>query len=93
MKVEALLIVKNEKGLHARPAGQIAKLARLFTSKLSFSLGPSCIDAKQVMNLLLLQAHQNAQIQAVAEGEDAFELIEELKLLFSEEFGEKSACH
>lgn len=88
MKLEKSLRVSNQLGLHARPAAQVAKLLRAFTSSVYFTHHQKRVDAKQVMNLLLLEAHQDSEIYVEVEGEDASSLLEQLTELFESHFGE-----
>lgn len=84
--------VQNTLGIHARPAAKIAKLLRSFESSVTFSLGTKCADAKQVMELLLLEAQSLSFIEVNAQGVDAIEAIAELKELFESGFGEEKIC-
>ncbi len=88
MKFEKILRVNNRLGLHARPASQIAKLLRNFSSSVFFTCNQKRVDAKQVMNLLLLEAKKDTEVHVEIEGEDAPSLLEQLTELFDSQFGE-----
>jgi len=46
------------------------------------------VDAKQVMNLLLLEANLSSKIKVSVEGEDAKAVLNELTQIFEDRFGE-----
>lgn len=87
-KISQTLIVKNELGLHARPAAFIARLLEKTSSKVLFTLESKTVDAKQILNLLLLGAKKMAEITIDVEGVDAFAIFEKLKSAFETQFGE-----
>lgn len=88
LKIEKTLTVQNEMGLHARPAAQIVKLLRDFESQVQFTYKAKSVDAKQMMNLLLLEAHQSSEIAVTVEGIDADQVLSKLAVLFDTQFGE-----
>lgn len=62
--------VQDALGIHARPAGQLAKEAKKFTSKITVTNGGKTVDATRVMALMTLGVHQGQTVQVTAEGED-----------------------
>lgn len=88
MKTSDTLIVKNELGLHARPATEIVKLLQNCQSEVTFILGLMKINAKNILGILMLAAQKNAKITVVVEGEDALETMDKLKFAFDGKFGE-----
>jgi phosphotransferase system HPr (HPr) family protein len=79
--------VNLELGLHLRPLSQIAKAARQHEScdvrvlKEDYS-----VDAKNVLELMTLNAPLGTQLTLEATGESAAEVIEELVRLFASNF-------
>lgn len=63
--------VKNEKGLHTRPATEIVQCLRAFASEVFFTYNDKRSDAKSVLGLLMLAAPFGAEIEISATGEDA----------------------
>ncbi len=88
MKLEKILSLRNQMGLHARPAAQIAKLLAKTSSFVYFTCNSKTVDAKQVMNLLLLEAKVSSKIKVSVEGEDAKSVLNELTKIFEDRFGE-----
>lgn len=82
------LQVLNEMGLHARPASMIAKILRSFNASVYFTCNSKTVDAKQVMELLLLQAKKYSQIEVQIEGRDAKKALKCLIEIFEEGFKE-----
>ncbi len=75
-------------GLHARPACMLVKHLNQFSSKVTFSCNKVSVDAKQVMNLLLLGAIQNTKVDVLIEGADADLVLSTLIDIFENQFGD-----
>ena len=58
-------------GLHARPAGQWALVAKRFRSRLHVRCGDSVVDATSMAALLSLGAGRGAELRLSADGDDA----------------------
>src|SRR6218665_1922811 len=82
--LEAQVIVKVREGLHARPAVQLAKLAREFDSALKIGRGDTWADTKSAVKLILLGVKHDNQIMLRAEGEDEREAIDRLTRFLSD---------
>ena len=52
--MEKTVVLKNETGLHARPAGIFVKAASQFASKIQIRAKDQTINAKSIMNILSL---------------------------------------
>jgi phosphocarrier protein len=68
---ERTLIIAQEEGLHARPAGMIAKKASSFQSKVEVSCGGQTANAKSIMMIMSLGIEKGAEIKIKAHGIDA----------------------
>ena len=90
-RVKKTVKVKNRLGLHARPAAVIAKILQGYSSTVSISYRDQVVDARSIMNLLMLAIKKNSMIELEAIGEDAKEAIETLMAAFASEFGERKA--
>ena len=86
MKIEKRLRIKNDLGLHIRPAAAIAKLLAPFSSSVFFAYKKEKVNAKSVMSLLLLMAKKDAWITVTIEGDDAQDAFEVLKKAFETKF-------
>ena len=62
--------VKDELGIHARPAGLLVKLAGGFQSKITISKDGKEADAKSIMKLMGLSATKGSSITVQIEGPD-----------------------
>lgn len=80
--------VKNLLGLHTRPATLIVKVLQRFKSQVTLACHKKSADARSILSLLMLAAHKDSQLTVTVEGEDAFETMEQLILLFETQFGE-----
>lgn len=80
--------VKNDLGLHTRPATTVVKLLQNCKSHVSFTYKKDTINAKSIMSILMLAAKKNAKITITTDGEDAEEVMAKLVAAFDECFGE-----
>jgi phosphocarrier protein len=82
--------IKNLLGLHARAANILAREASRFSSSVELE---DCarqrkIDAKSIMQLLMMAAGQGSELMLHVSGDDQEEATESLKALFEDGFGE-----
>ncbi len=91
MKAEINLVVKNEVGLHARPASIFVKTANKYQSKImvrNVTRDGKVVSAKSILSVLTLAVLCNHEIHLEAEGADAEAAIADLKQLIETDFGE-----
>lgn len=69
--VEAEFIVRNELGLHARPAGRFVSIAGRFRSEITVCRGSEWVSGLSVLSLLSLAATEGTRLRVRAEGDDA----------------------
>jgi phosphocarrier protein HPr len=74
-------VIKDELGIHARPAGLIVKEAGKFTSSISIQKGEKTIDAKRLFALMSLGVKNDDTISLVFDGDDEDAACEALKQL------------
>ena len=95
---EIIVEIKNEQGLHARPAALIVNIAKKYNVKLEIEkIGENeVIDGKNVMGIMTLGAAkgEKLKLKAVSENENSIEeenrLLEELRQLIEiDKFFEK----
>ena len=85
--VETTVVVKNRNGLHARPSSVLAETALRFQeTSLTIRKGELDVDAKSIMELLLLEASCGTELQITANGPEADDAIRQLTDLFEREF-------
>jgi phosphocarrier protein len=62
--------IKDELGIHARPAGLLVKTAQGFLSKITVERGEKSADGKKLFALMGLNIKHGQEITVTAEGED-----------------------
>lgn len=77
-------------GLHTRPATAIVKMLQNRKCDVHFKYKKETINAKSILNILMLAATKNSSITIVTSGIDAVETMDELVAAFEDEFGERS---
>lgn len=73
--LKAVAVIVNSRGLHARPASRLAKLAAEFKSKISIGNGRRRADATSITELLMLIAPKNTELRISANGADEKQAI------------------
>lgn len=76
--------VQDALGIHARPAGLLAKQAKKFASKITVTNGGKSADATRVMALMTLGVHQGQTVHLIIEGEDEEAALEAVQAFFQE---------
>lgn len=71
--------VQSPVGIHARPAVLLVEKARTYESKITIEKGPQKANAKNMISLLTLRAHQNEMVTFIIDGADEEKAAEELK--------------
>ncbi|MGE4552024.1 MAG: HPr family phosphocarrier protein [Desulfovibrionaceae bacterium] len=82
------VVVANQLGLHARPAGVLAQVAQGFHADIELVLDDQTVDAKSILDILTLAAGQGAKLEVRAGGDDAQAALDRLEQLFKTRFGE-----
>ncbi|MBD5502158.1 MAG: HPr family phosphocarrier protein [Lachnospiraceae bacterium] len=67
--VKFSFVVKDEMGLHARPAGQLVKEAAKCTGKVTIKKGEKSGDAKRIFNVMGLSVKHGDEVEIIVEGE------------------------
>ena len=80
--------VKNDLGLHTRPATAIVRMLHQSKSSISFTHKRETINAKSILSILMLAARKNTTITIKVDGDDAEETMENLVSAFDNRFGE-----
>lgn len=76
--------IKDELGIHARPAGLLVKQASAFKSTITVDTGTKQADAKKIMALMGSGVKKGMTITCRAEGPDETEAIAALKKFFED---------
>ena len=83
------LTILNSLGLHARPSAKIANLANRFHADIQLNSNNKTIDAKSIMQVMMLAARQGTGIAVTANGPDEDDAIAALSELINNGFDEK----
>jgi len=76
-------VIGAEEGLHARPAAQLVKTAKQFSSEIVVLKGEREANAKSSLKIMTLGARKGDNVTIRAEGDDAEEAVEALIELVS----------
>jgi phosphocarrier protein len=63
-------VIKDAEGIHARPAGELVKLAKSFKSSVTIAKGEKSGNAAKIFAVMGLGAKQGEQVDLTIEGED-----------------------
>lgn len=80
--VERTLVIRDELGLHARPAARLARAAQQFEAEITLEYGQMIVDAKSILDILSLAAGRGASLILRCSGEDATSAAEAMEELF-----------
>lgn len=83
-------IIRNESGLHARPASEFVKCANKFESKILIGRtnGEEPTNAKSIVMLLMLALCKDTEVVIQADGPDEQIAVETLVALIDSRFAE-----
>ncbi len=76
--VKVSYTIKNEEGLHARPASDFCKAANSFKSDITVIKDGEEFEAKSILMVLCVGAAKGDTIEIIAEGEDEQEAVDTL---------------
>ena len=74
--------VKNQTGLHLRPAGILCRTAMLYKSHISLKHGDTTANAKSVLSVLGAGVKAGDELEITCEGMDEQEAMEAMVNLF-----------
>ena len=63
-------VITDEIGIHARPAGMLAKEAKAFSSKITLEANGKSAEATKLMAVMSLGVKSGAEVVIKAEGDD-----------------------
>jgi phosphocarrier protein len=84
----ATATVRNELGLHARPAALFVQLASRFTSDIVLAKNGIEVNGKSIMGVMMLAAERGSTLEIRAEGADEEQAVAELTALVERGFEE-----
>lgn len=74
--------IKDEIGIHARPAGFLVKTASSFDSEITISCDNKSANAKKLFSVMGLGAKCGSSVTITAEGSDEDKAIQEIQKFF-----------
>ena len=77
-------VITDEVGIHARPAGALAKLAKEGTSKVTLSAGDKSAEATKLMAVMGMGIKQGMEVTVTVEGEDEEQMAGKIEQFFKE---------
>ena len=69
------ITLRNEEGLHARPATEIAKNASKYTCDIKLNVNGKEYNAKSVLNIMSAGIKNNTQIKIICDGVDEMQAL------------------
>lgn len=82
------MTIKNEQGLHMRPAGVLAKAAAKYPCDVKLIVGEKEINAKSIMMIIGGCIKCGMDVEVVCNGDQEAEALAEIKELVESGFGE-----
>ena len=86
MSISCTATVSNDKGIHARPSSEIAKEALKYKSDILINYDGKTANAKDVLQLIMLELFKGTKVEIVAEGVDERKAIEAIKNYIEKEY-------
>ena len=81
------MIIKNETGLHLKPAAVLCEEARKYSSLITFTCGTATANLKSVLSILGACVHSGDAVESVVSGEDEEEAAAAVCRLIEEGIG------
>ena len=82
------VVVKNELGLHARSAAQIARIVQNASANVWIKRGGEKVDASSIMDILTLACEKGATITVIIEDPSDIGVLDAVVALVNSGFGE-----
>ncbi|MDO3720377.1 HPr family phosphocarrier protein [Marinobacter sp. chi1] len=82
------ITIINKLGLHARATAKLVATASEFDSNVRIHGKGREVDAKNIMQVMMLAASQGTEVEVVADGPDEEAAVDALTALINDYFGE-----
>ncbi len=83
------LVIKNQRGLHARAAARFVKCAEAFAAEITVAKKDMTVSGLSIMGLMMLAAGPGTAIEVSAAGPQARAALDALAALVDGKFGEE----
>lgn len=80
--------IKNEQGLHMRPAGLVTKAMMKFSSDVNLVVNGSTVNAKSIMNVMAACIKCGTEIEVQCNGADEEAALAKFEEIYNNGFGE-----
>lgn len=81
-------VLKNQYGLHARPAAMFVKIASRHDADVFVEKDGNKVSGKSILGLMTLEASLGSKLRITASGEEAEKVLAELGALIQRKFDE-----
>ena len=88
--LEKKFVIRNQLGLHARPAALLVETANRFQSEITIQKGKHKVNAKSIMGVLMLAAGPSSRVTIRIIGPDTEAAMAAIEKLIDQNFGEKT---
>lgn len=85
---EAVVVIRNIKGLHARASAKFVKCAETYDARVTVTREGQSVGGTSIMGLMMLAAGPGSTLHIVAEGKQGPEALQALVALVEAGFGE-----
>lgn len=82
------MLIRNQRGLHARAAAKFVKIAEGFDAEIEVEKGGTAVSGRSIMGLMMLAASPGCTIRVRAGGSDAAAALDALAALVDGKFDE-----
>ena len=89
LKPEAIVIIRNLKGLHARASAKFVKCAESYDATVTVTRDGHSVGGTSIMGLMMLAAGPGAELHIVAQGPQGPEALQALVRLVEAGFDEE----
>jgi len=89
MVITREFIIKNQYGIHARPAALFVKTCSQFESDITVEKDGNRVSGKSIMGMMTLEASCGSTIIVTADGNDAKQALEAIEKLIESKFEEE----
>ena len=87
--IKKKLTITNQLGLHARASMKLHDLANRFESRVNIQTSTTCIDAKDILEIMSLAASKGSDITLTCDGPDEKSAIDDISRLIENKFDEE----
>jgi len=79
-------VIQDELGIHARPAGILAKQAKAAGAKITLECNGKTADATRLMAVMGMGVKQGMEVTVKVEGDNEDAVVAEMETFFKENF-------